>query len=113
MELLEVQRLALVDVADARHHALIEEQVGDGGGVGVPGSSRQLVPIDVVVEEVGTEVRQRLSTASLVKTALRYPHMGLWTLALIHLQALRLWIKRAPFYPKPEPPAEAWRTRHG
>jgi DUF1365 family protein len=59
-----------------------------------------------------TEARRALSTTALVKTALRYPHMGLWTLALIHYQAIRLWIKKAPFHTKPELPVEAWRTRH-
>jgi DUF1365 family protein len=60
-----------------------------------------------------TLVRRPLTSASLLTTVLRYPHTGLRTLALIHFQALRLWIKRAPFFSKPEPPGGAWRTRHG
>lgn len=57
--------------------------------------------------------RRSLSTASLMKTVARHPHTGLWTLGLIHYQALRLWIKKAPFHPKPALPVGAWRTRHG
>jgi DUF1365 family protein len=57
--------------------------------------------------------RRALNTASLLKTVVRHPHLGLWTLGLIHYQAVRLWLKRAPFFPKPEPPSGAWRTRHG
>jgi DUF1365 family protein len=57
--------------------------------------------------------RRDLSTAALLKTVARHPHLGLWTLGLIHYQALRLWLKRAPFFAKPEPPSGAWRTRHG
>jgi DUF1365 family protein len=60
-----------------------------------------------------TETRRPLTTASLARTALRHPHAGVWTLALIHYQALRLWFKRAPFHSRPEPPAGAWRTRNG
>ena len=57
--------------------------------------------------------RRELDATALLKTVARRPHIGLWTLGLIHLQALRLWIKRAPFFSKPEPPPGAWRTRHG
>jgi DUF1365 family protein len=57
--------------------------------------------------------RRQLSSTELVKTVLRHPHTGLRTLALIHYQALRLWLKRAPFHPKPAPPEGAWRTRYG
>jgi DUF1365 family protein len=57
--------------------------------------------------------RRPLTTPSLLKTVARHPHTGLRTLAMIHYQALRLWLKRAPFFPKPEPPPGAWRTRSG
>jgi DUF1365 family protein len=57
--------------------------------------------------------RRELTAGSLMSTAMRHPHLSLWTLGLIHYQALRLWLKKAPFYRKPEPPAGAWRTRHG
>jgi DUF1365 family protein len=57
--------------------------------------------------------RRALSGGALVKTVARHPHLGLWTLGLIHYQALRLWLKKAPFFTKPEPPPGAWSTRHG
>jgi DUF1365 family protein len=57
--------------------------------------------------------RRELRSAELLRTVLRHPHTGLRTLFLIHYQALRLWLKRAPFYPKPAPPGGAWRTRDG
>jgi len=56
--------------------------------------------------------RRPLTGSSLVKTVGRHPHTGLRTLALIHYQALRLWLKRAPFFTKPDPPVGAWRTHH-
>jgi hypothetical protein len=59
------------------------------------------------------EERRPFTGPSLFKTVARHPHTGLRTLGLIHFQALRLWLKRAPFYSKPEPPPGAWRTRHG
>lgn len=57
--------------------------------------------------------RRVLSGSSLLKTVARHPHLGLWTLGLIHYQAFRLWLRKAPFFTKPAPPAGAWRTRHG
>ena len=55
--------------------------------------------------------RRPFTNASLAATVARHPHTGLRTLGLIHLQALRLWLRRAPFFSKPRPPAGAWRTR--
>ena len=60
-----------------------------------------------------TEGRRPLTGSTLVRTVARHPHTGLRTLALIHFQALRLWLKRAPFFSKPDPPVGAWRTRNG
>jgi DUF1365 family protein len=60
-----------------------------------------------------TAERRPLTTGSLLSTVARRPHIGLHTLALIHFLALRLWLRRAPFFAKPEPPPGAWRTRHG
>jgi DUF1365 family protein len=37
---------------------------------------------------------------------LRYPWMTLGVILRIHYQALRLWLKRVPFFHKPAPPAE-------
>jgi DUF1365 family protein len=56
--------------------------------------------------------RRPLNTRNLLGVLLRHPHITARTVFLIHWQALRLWLKKAPFFRKPTPPAEAWRT-HG
>src|SRR5690606_28114066 len=44
-------------------------------------------------------------TAPLLRRALwRYPAMTLGVVLHIHTQALRLWLKRMPFFRKPAPP---------
>ena len=45
--------------------------------------------------------RRELSNSSLARTLLRYPLQPLQVIALIHWQALRLWLKRVPFHHKP------------
>jgi DUF1365 family protein len=60
-----------------------------------------------------TADRLPMTGGSLLRTVARHPHTGLRTLTLIHFEALRLWLKGAPFFPKPSPPPGAWRTRHG
>ncbi len=60
-----------------------------------------------------SEERRPLTRASLLAAFLRHPHQTARVLALIHWQAARLWLKRAPFFTKPEPPVAAWRTHHG
>lgn len=49
-------------------------------------------------------MRRPASNLSLLKAAVFRPASGLRTLLLIHLQALKLWRKQAPFFPKPPPP---------
>ena len=84
-----------------------------------PPGQRISIHIDVlrdgkkVFDSTLTETSRPFTSSALVRTALRHPHVGLWTLALIHYQALRLWLKRAPFHSKPAPPIGAWRTRNG
>jgi DUF1365 family protein len=68
---------------------------------------------DRVFDSTLSLTRRELDASALVATVLRHPHIGFWTLGLIHYQALRLWLKKAPFFPKPEAPRGAWRTRHG
>jgi uncharacterized protein len=50
--------------------------------------------------------RLPLTAPRLLRAALRFPFAGLRAIALIHWQALRLWLKGAPFRPRPLPPAE-------
>jgi DUF1365 family protein len=84
-----------------------------------PPDDRLTVHIDVVrdggkaFDATLAAERRPLTTGSLISVVARHPHTGLRTLALIHFQALRLWLRRAPFFTKPEPPPGAWRTRHG
>jgi len=59
-----------------------------------------------------TAHRRPLDDHTLAATVARHPHLALRTLGLIHWQALRLWLKRAPFFSKPSPPPGSWRTRH-
>jgi len=45
-----------------------------------------------------------LTDASLLRAFLGYPWMTAGVVARIHWQALRLWLRRVPWFPKPEPP---------
>ena len=45
--------------------------------------------------------RRELTSRSLARTLVRYPLMPAQVTALIHWQALRLWLKRVPFHRKP------------
>ncbi|MFZ6639530.1 DUF1365 domain-containing protein [Undibacterium sp. TC4M20W] len=49
---------------------------------------------------------QSMSNAGIARVMLRYPFMTMGVVLRIHLQALRLWIKRVPFISKPIPPTE-------
>ena len=49
---------------------------------------------------------QALDAASERRALWRHPAMTFGVIARIHLQALRLWFKRAPFFRQPEPPRD-------
>lgn len=46
-----------------------------------------------------------LTDRTLVRALVRYPLFAFAVIARIHWHALRLWLKRVPFFSKPEPPA--------
>lgn len=47
-----------------------------------------------------------ITSASVAAAFFKYPLLTFGVVARIHLQALRLWLKRVPFHPKPVPPKE-------
>jgi DUF1365 family protein len=51
-------------------------------------------------------VRLPLTAGRVLRAAVRFPFAGLRAITLIHWQAARLWLKGAPFRPRPRPPAE-------
>ncbi len=48
----------------------------------------------------------RLSDASVARAFFAFPLMTFGVVARIHWQALRLWLRRVPFYSKPAPPEQ-------
>ncbi len=61
-----------------------------------------------VLDATQTGRRVPLTSRSLARTLLTHPLMTLRTVALIHLQAVRLVVKRVPFFRKPVPPADGY-----
>lgn len=49
---------------------------------------------------------EALSDRNIARALLRTPLMTLKVTAAIHWQALKIWLRGAPFYPKPKPPQE-------
>jgi DUF1365 family protein len=45
--------------------------------------------------------RTELTNGTLARALLRYPAMPVQVIALIHWQAVKLWLKRVPFHHKP------------
>lgn len=54
------------------------------------------------VSGVGAPIR----TATVAAAFFKYPLMTFGVIARIHIQALRLWLKRVPFHSKPAPPKQ-------
>lgn len=78
---------------------------GHGGG-------RNLVRIeyadeagDLLITSV-SGVAAPLTTSTLLRALIAYPWQSVGVIARIHWQALRLWLKRVPFFSKPVPPLE-------
>jgi DUF1365 family protein len=57
--------------------------------------------------------RQPLTNRSLLAAVAHHAHLSALVVGRIHWQALRLWIKGAPFFSKPPMPKTAWRTHNG
>ncbi|PIZ23647.1 MAG: DUF1365 domain-containing protein, partial [Comamonadaceae bacterium CG_4_10_14_0_8_um_filter_57_29] len=49
-------------------------------------------------------VLEPITPAALRRALWRYPAMTLGVMLRIHTQALRLWLKKVPFFRKPKPP---------
>ena len=47
-----------------------------------------------------------LGSAALIRAFFHYPWLTVGVVFRIHWQALKLWLKRVPFFKKPEPPLE-------
>lgn len=54
-----------------------------------------------------------MDAATLRRARWGWPLLTLGVVARIHWQALRLWLKRVPFFSKPEPPARSVTGPHG
>lgn len=84
-----------------------------------PPGERLAVHIDVLrdggraFDATLTAVRLPLTAGALAARVARHPFNAARTVGLIHWQALRLWLKKAPFFAKPDLPSHAWRTRNG
>ena len=56
-------------------------------------------------------VAERLTTRTLIRTVLATGQFPLRPLVSIHVEALRLWLKRVPFFRRPKPPQPWSRAR--
>lgn len=77
----------------------------DPAGEGHVGVTMHVDDADGVVLDATQGGRvQALTTGSLWGAMARFPLVTLRTVALIHLQALRLWLRATPFHRRPTPP---------
>lgn len=51
-------------------------------------------------------VARRVTSTSVLRAFFGYPLMTVGVVARIHIQALRLWLRRVPFFTKPVPPQQ-------
>lgn len=64
----------------------------------------EVVADDAVLQTSVSGTLQAITPAVLRGALWRYPAMTLGVVLHIHVQALRLWLKKVPFFRKPEPP---------
>ena len=62
----------------------------------------------VVLDATQSQRAHPLTTWSLWAAMVRHPLVTLWTVVLIHRQALRLFLRRTRFHRRPEPPDTGW-----
>lgn len=80
----------------------------------LPPAERVLVHMDVdddqgkLFDATQDGRRVELDARSLARVLVRYPLLPLATVLLIHIHALRLWMKRVPFHRKPIPPDDGF-----
>lgn len=87
----------LAPAADAPARALVRMEVSDEDGVVlIATQDARLAPF---------------TTRALWRAALRHPSASRAALAAIHWHALRLWLRRVPFFRRPAPPADALLVR--
>ena len=67
---------------------------------------RQYQGTDLLLVAAHRARGQPLSDWALARAVALYPFMTLKVMLMIHWQALRIWMKGAPFHRKPEPPAQ-------
>ena len=78
----------------------------DGGGSGT--RVRLLDATGQLLLQTSVSGQLEPLTPQSVRRALwQYPAMTVGVVLRIHWQALRLWVKRVPFFRKPEPPQQA------
>ena len=81
---------------------------------GAPGAERTLACIDYSDANAGAPLLQTsvsgsavaLTNGAVVTAFFTYPLLTFGVVARIHFQALRLFLKRLPFHPKPAPPQQ-------
>jgi DUF1365 family protein len=99
-------------VADHTYHFVIRPPGGASEG-------RVLVHMEVEDDAgIVLDATQRgrlvpFTSRQLLRLLLRFPLVSLRSLGLIHLHALRLWVKRVPFHRRPTPPGDAIRVGRG
>ena len=59
----------------------------------------------LLVTAISGEARE-ITTGRLARTFVAYPLMTLGVIARIHWHAVRLWLKRVPWFSKPAPPLQ-------